>query len=65
MDKPAAGNVQYFIHCDTDTALHLAGSLQATAHANMFIAQHLSTSHNEDPKTLIPANVKTGLEWPC
>lgn len=28
MDEPAAGNVQYFIHCDTDTVQRLAGSLQ-------------------------------------
>lgn len=62
MDKPAAGNIQYFIHCDTDTVQHLAGLLQATAHANMVITQHLLTSYNYDPKTLISANVKTGLE---
>lgn len=47
----ADGNVQYFIHCDTDTVQHLAGSLQAAAHANMAVTQHHSTSHNYDPNT--------------
>lgn len=58
MDKPAAGNLQYFIHCDTDTAQHLAGSLQGAAHANMAVTQHLSTSPNCDPKTLISAGLE-------
>lgn len=49
MDKPATGNVQYFIHCDTDTVQYLASSLQAAAHANMAVTQDHSTSHNYDP----------------
>lgn len=50
MDLPAGGNIQYFIHLDTDTVQSRARSLQVATHANTVVTQHHSIFRSYDPQ---------------